>query len=115
MTKPTVPMWINHGVVLMHTYNFYPSETTKCSHKVGQGLNLVLQSIHVSMYATKFYKTFSCSIQLSMKFQLFTKKLTCCEIVLVFKLLDAVFNLLINVRCSVGIVTFMNRINFMLS
>ena len=66
-------------------------------------------------------KLFSCSTQLSMKFQLHIKSLFILkcwkdQIFLVLKLSDAVFILLINVKMPtiVGILTFMSRMNFML-
>ena len=64
------------------------------------------------------YKTFSCSIQLCMKFHLplKTKKLKI-KTFLAFKLSNVVFIMLINVKMPtfVGILTFMSIINFMLS
>ena len=64
------------------------------------------------------YKTFSCSTQLSKKFQ-FLIKLKYREIkkFLALNLSDPVFILLINVKVPtiVGILTFMSRINFVLS
>ena len=63
-------------------------------------------------------KLFSCSIQLSMKFQLVIK-ITLLRIndFLAFKLLDVVFIMLKHVKMPtiVGILTFMSMINPMLS
>ena len=66
----------------------------------------------------KVIKLVSCSPQLSIKFQLFMKskmleiKIFC----VAFKHSDVVFNMLINVKIPiiVGILKFMNMINFML-
>ena len=62
---------------------------------------------------------FSCSTQLSMKFQLLmkTKKAERIKYFLAFKLSDVVFIMLINVKMPliVGILTFMSVVNFMLS
>ena len=63
-------------------------------------------------------KLFSCSTQLSKKFQLLVKtKIPTNEEVSCFKLPDVVFIMLINVKMStiVGILTFMSSINFVLS
>ena len=63
-------------------------------------------------------KLFSCSTQLSTKFQLL-KKIKCQQIkkFLALSLPDVVFIMIINVKMPkiVGILTFMSRINFMLS
>ena len=63
-------------------------------------------------------KLFPCSTQLSTKFQLLinTKILTNKEF-LAFSLSDVVFIMLLNVKMPtiVGILTFMSRINFVLS
>ena len=64
----------------------------------------------------KFIKHFSCSTHLSMKFQLLIK--TKLQTFLAFNLSDvACFNMLINVKMptSVGIITFMSMLNFVLS
>ena len=72
-------------------------------------LNMIVQPGPVIM------KLFSCSTQLSMKFQLLikTKKLKTVDF-LGFKVSDSVFILLTNVKMPtiVGILTFMNRKNF---
>ena len=63
-------------------------------------------------------KLFSCSTQLSMKFQLLIKKkYSKGKKFLALSLSDAVLILLINVKMptTVGILTFMSRINFVLS
>ena len=63
-------------------------------------------------------KLFSCSIQLSMKFQLLIKlKYGQIKKFLTLSLSDVEFILLINVKMPtiVGILTFMCRINFVLS
>ena len=64
-------------------------------------------------------KLFSCSTQLSMKFQLFQKKfmLKIKDFSCFFKLSDVVFIMLINVKMPtiVGILTFMSKFNFILS
>ena len=63
-------------------------------------------------------KLFSCSTQLSMKFQLLIKlKYEQMMEFLAFSLSDVVFILLINVKMPtiVGVLAFMSRINFMLS
>ena len=60
----------------------------------------------------------SCSTQLSMKFQLLIKtKIPTNEEVSCFKSISSVFVILINVKMPtiVGILTFMSRINFVLS
>ena len=61
------------------------------------------------------YKTFSCSTQLSTKFQLLIK--TKMKMFLAFSLSDVVIIMLINVKIAtiVGILTFMSRINFVLN
>ena len=64
------------------------------------------------------HKTFSISTQLSMKFQLLIKiKYRQIKKFLALNLLDIVFIMLINVKMPtiVGILTFMSRINFVLS
>ena len=67
------------------------------------------------------YKLFSCSTQLSMKFQLHIKINTCIpkkvKMFLTLSLSDVVFIMLINVKMPtiVGIFTFLSRINFVLS
>ena len=71
-------------------------------------------------------KLFSCSTQLSMKFELLLKieimknkyfhcfkLLRCC--IYPANISDVVFILLINVKMPTGILTFMSRIKFMLS
>ena len=63
-------------------------------------------------------KLFSCSTQLSTKFQLLIKsKIQTNKEVFILRLSDVVFILLINVKMPtiVGILTFMSKINFMLS
>ena len=63
-------------------------------------------------------KLLSCSTQLSTKFQLLIKtKIQTNEEVSCFKSLRCVFIMLINVKMPtiVGILTFMSRINFVLS
>ena len=63
-------------------------------------------------------KLFSCSTQLSTKFELLIKlKYRQMKNVLALSLSDVVFIMLIHVKMLtiVGILTFMNRINFMLS
>ena len=62
-------------------------------------------------------KLFSCSTQLSMKFQLLIKTKMLKQRPLTFILLDVVFIMLINIKMPtiVGISKFMSRINFMLS
>ena len=57
------------------------------------------------------------STQVSVKFQLLIKHCKNLKTVLAYKLSDAVFILLINVKMSTicGILSFMSRINFMLS
>ena len=64
------------------------------------------------------YKLFSCSTQLSKKFQRLIKtKIQTNEEVSALSLSDVVFIMLINVKMLtiVGILTFMSRINFVLS
>ena len=72
----------------------------------------------VSSSGREDIQLFSCSTQLSINFQLLinTKMLKYTDL-LAFKLSDVVFILLINVKMptSVGILTFMSRINFVLS
>ena len=66
----------------------------------------------------EFIKLFSCSTQLSMKFQLLIKtKIPTNEGFFSLSLSDVVFTMLINVKMPtfVGIFTFMSRINSMLS
>ena len=66
----------------------------------------------------KVIKLFSCSTQLSTKFQVLIKlKYRRVKKFLALSLSDAVFILLINVKMPtiVGILTFMSRINFVLS
>ena len=63
-------------------------------------------------------KPFSCSIQLSFKFQLLIKTIyRKMQKFLALNLSDGVFIMLINVKMPtvVGILTFINRINFVLS
>ena len=63
-------------------------------------------------------KLFSCSTQLSTKFQLLIKtKIPTKKKFLALSLSDVVFIMLINVKMPtiVGILTFMSRINFVLS
>ena len=63
-------------------------------------------------------KLFSCSPQLSTKFQLLIKtKIPTIKKILALSLSDGVFIMLINVKMPkiVGILTFMSRINFVLS
>ena len=63
-------------------------------------------------------KLFSCSTQLSTQFQLLTKpKIRQIKKLLAFSLLYVVFIMLINVKMPtiVGILTFISRINFVLS
>ena len=76
---------------------------------------LVLEAQTPSM---KVIKHFSCSTQLSMKFQLFIKrKILTNKKFLGLSLSGVVFIMLINVKMPtiVGILTFVSRINFMLS
>ena len=65
------------------------------------------------------YKTFPCSTQLSTKFQLLIKKLKYQQIkkYLALRPSDVVLIMLINVKMLtiVGILTFMSRMNFVLS
>ena len=64
------------------------------------------------------YTTFSCSTQLSTKFQLLIKlKYRKIKKFLALRLSDVIFIMLINVKMPtvVGILTFMNRINVVLS
>ena len=66
----------------------------------------------------KVIKLFSCSTQLSTKFQLLIgTKIPTNKEVSCFNLSDVVFIMLINVKMPtiVGILTFMSRINFVLS
>ena len=66
----------------------------------------------------RFLKLFSCSNQLSTKFQLLIKtKIPTLKKFLALSLSDVVFIMLINVKMPtiVGILTFMSRINFVLS
>ena len=62
-------------------------------------------------------KLFSCSTQLSTKFQLLIKTKITTKTFPAFSLSDVVFIMLINVKMPtiVGILTFMSRINFVLS
>ena len=62
-------------------------------------------------------KLFSCSTQLSTKFQLFIKTKIPTKRFLALSLSDVVFIMLINVKIPtvVGILTFMSRINFVLN
>ena len=67
---------------------------------------------------SKVIKLFSCSTQLSTKFQLLIKlKYRQIKKFLALSLSDVVFIMLINVKMPtvVGILTFMSRINFVLS
>ena len=61
-------------------------------------------------------KLFSCSTQLSTKFQLFIKTKIQMKKLLALSLSDVVFIMLVNVKMPTifGILTFMSRINFML-
>ena len=61
------------------------------------------------------YKTFSCSTQLSMKFEWLIKKTTMLNPA--FKLSNVVFTMLVNIKMPtiIGILTFMSRIHFKLS
>ena len=63
------------------------------------------------------YNLFSCSTQLSTKFQLIKLKYRQMKKFLALSLPDVAFIMLRNVKMStiVGILTFMRRINFMLS
>ena len=74
---------------------------------------------HVSKAArSRGYKTFSCPTQLSRKFQLLTKtKKRKGKKFLAFSFSGLVIIMLINVKMPiiVGILTFMSRMNFMLS
>ena len=71
------------------------------------------------MYWPEVIKLLSCSTQLSMKFQLLikTKMLTTDEVSCFESLSDVVVIMLINVKIPtvVGILTFMSRINFVVS
>ena len=95
-------------------------------------LNFQVMHIHTDgflMSGSKVIKLFSCSTQLNTKFQLLikikimtNKEVSCfkplrCCIHHANKCLDVVFITLINVKMSttVGILTFMSRINFVLS
>ena len=63
-------------------------------------------------------KLFSCSTQPTMRFQLLTKtKMLKIINFLGFKLSDVVFSMLVNVKMptTVGIITFMSMIDFILS
>ena len=67
---------------------------------------------------SKVIKLFSCSTQLSTKFQLLIKlKYRQIKKFLALSLSDVVFIILINIKMPtiVGILTFMSRINFLLS
>ena len=67
---------------------------------------------------SKVIKLFSCSTQLSRKFQLLIKlKYQQIKKFLALSLSDVVFIILINIKMPtiVGILTFMSRINFLLS
>ena len=63
------------------------------------------------------YKLFSCSTRLSRKFQLLIKTKIPTKKFLAVSLSDVAFIMLINVQMPaiVGILTFMSRINFVLS
>ena len=69
-----------------------------------------VQKLRVCINRTEVIKNFSCSTQLSMKFQLIKTEMSKIKIFLAFKLSDVVFIMLI-----VGILTFMSMINFMSS
>ena len=76
------------------------------------------RSILTKLSGPEVIKLFSCSTQLSMKFQLLIKlKYQQIKKFLVLSLSGVVFILLINVKMPtiVGILTFMSRINFVLS
>ena len=76
-----------------------------------------LDSQHILSSDPEVIKLFSCSTQLSTKFQLLIKAKILTKKFLVLSLSDVVFIMLINVKMptTVGILTFMSRINFMLS
>ena len=86
-----------------------------CSQSVGTLPSLIIM---VARPGLEFKNFFSCSTQLSMKFQLVIKlKYQQMKKCLVLSLSDVVFIMLINVKMPtiVGILTFMSKINFMLS
>ena len=80
----------------------------------GKNRNLMHWSISLTLKTgPKVIKLFSCSTQLSMKFQLL---IPTNEKFIALSLSDVVFIMLINVKMPtiVGILTFVSRINFML-
>ena len=74
-------------------------------------------AVFLVMWSGQVIKLFSCSTQLSTKFQLLIKtKIPTMKKLIALSLSDAVFIMLINVKMPtiVGILTFMSRINFVL-
>ena len=72
----------------------------------------------MTMSRLRDYKLFSCSTQLSTKFQLLIKnEIPTNKKFLALSISDVIFIMLINVKMPtiVGILTFMSRINFVLS
>ena len=71
----------------------------------------------IQEFRPEVIKHFSCSTQLSTKLQLLIKIIPTMEKFLALSLSDGVFIMLINVKMLtiVGILTFMSRINFVLS
>ena len=73
--------------------------------------------MHIKRSGPEVIQLFSCSTQLSTKFQLLIKTKIPTKKFLALSLSDVVFIMLINVKMPtiVGIVTFVSRINFVLS
>ena len=79
---------------------------------------LVILSLTFGISGPEVIKLFSCSTQMSTKFQLLINtKIPTNEDVSALSLSDVVFIMLINVKMPTifGILTFMSRINYMLS
>ena len=82
-------------------------------------LNISMRPFYLSMPRSRGYKTFSCSTQLSKKFQLLikTERKRLIKKLLTLRLSNVVFIMLINVKMPtiVGVLTFMSKIKFVLS
>ena len=107
-------------MLIMHVILFPLSHENCCCYGNGNSQNVALVGdlCVASNTWPGVIKQFSCSTQLSRKFQLLIKtKIPINEEVSCFSLSDVVFILLINVKMPtiVGILTFMSMINFVLS
>ena len=102
--------WVNFRKKKLYEHELKLSDYNIKSTKFRVGANMET--------GPKGYKTFSCSTQLSTRFQLLIKiQIPTKEKFLVLNVLDVVFIMLINGKLPtiVGILTFMSRINFVLS